>query len=121
MALSGFTRFEMSGHYIEVHGPGSEAEMLEALRTVIGPESIVCAVGCPPLVTLRGGRTIVFVDAAPGPDGPVVLAVGDLDHDDEARVRATEAIFRSLSAQTPWRLSCSTDGGDDVSGMRWAS
>ena len=99
----------MDGHYIEIHGPGSEPEVLEALGRLLHPASIELAEHCAPLVTLRGGRTIVFVDAPTGPGGPVVLAIGNLDHDDEARERAAELILEALDSGTSWRLSGSFD------------
>lgn len=120
MASADPTRDEMNGHYIEVYGPVSESEILETLSSLIGPQSIERPTDRPPQVTLNGGRTIVFVDMDPEPNGPVVLAVGDLDHDDEARERAAESLCRVLASQTPWRLLCSTDTGELALGMRWA-
>jgi hypothetical protein len=109
MAGAEFSGDETNGHYIEVHGPGSESEVLDALTKMVTPESIELADNCPPVITLHGGRTIVFVDVAPGPDGPITLAIGDLDHDDEARGRAAEQIRSSLASGTSWRLSGSFD------------
>jgi hypothetical protein len=120
MASEGFIGDGMDGHYIEVDGPGSESEILEALDRLVGPESIASGDHCPPVLTLAGGRTIVFVDVAPEADGPVLLAVGDLDGDDEARARAAETICRTLSAHTPWTLHCSADAQGHVASMRWA-
>ncbi|HTK66493.1 MAG TPA: hypothetical protein VL595_29220 [Pseudonocardia sp.] len=120
MGCGGFTGDEMCGHYIEVDGPGSEAEVLQALDRLVDPDSTEVTEHCPPLVTLRGGRTIVFVDIAPDPDGPVLLAVGDLDDNDDARAEAAEAICATLSAQTTWRLRCSADTEGDVVSLRWA-
>lgn len=111
----------MRGHYIEVDGPASESEILEVLERLIAPECVDQSAHCPPVLRLKGGRTLVFIDVSVRPDGPVMLAVGDLDHDDEARGRSAELICRTLAAQTSWRLWCSTDDGDEGStGMRWA-
>lgn len=115
----------MRGHYIEVHGPASETEILEVLERLIVPDSVERTDHCPPVLILRGGRTLVFIDVSIQPGGPVMLAVGDLDHDDEAREQAAELICRSLTSETPWRLWCSTDvsdaGDEESPGMRWAS
>jgi hypothetical protein len=118
MAHIGITGYEMPGHYIEVDGPSSESEVLETLHSLIGPVSVAASTGhCPPLLTLKDGRTILFVDVEPAPDQPVMLAIGVLDHDDEARERAAEAIRSALASRTPWRLSCSADGAP---GVCWA-
>lgn len=120
MGSAGFTGDEMSGHYIEVDGPGSEFEVLRALDQLVDPDSAEVTEHCPPVVTLRDGRTIVFLDIAPAPDGPVLLAIGDLDDDAEARAKAAEDICRTLSAQTPWKLCCSADTEGDPVSLRWA-
>jgi len=122
MARSALSGDEMKGHYIEVDGPTSEAEVIEVLERLIAPERVERTEHCPPVLTLRGGRAVVFVDVSAKPDGPVLLAVGDLDHDDEAREETAEFICRSLTSQTPWRLwRTADDGGDGSSGMSWAS
>lgn len=109
----------MRGHYIEVDGPVSETEIVEVLERLIAPECVQRTAHCPPLLTLKGGRTIVFIDVSVRNDGPVLLAVGDLDHDDVARQQAAELICRTLAAQTSWQMWCSTDDADSP-GMRWA-
>jgi hypothetical protein len=114
MGCGEFSGDESNGYYIEVAGPGSEAEVLEAFERLFSPESIERSDHCPPVITFHGGRTVVFVDIAPEPGGPAVLAVGRLDEDAGAGGRAAEEICRTLSSQTPWLLACTTDEGDHL-------
>lgn len=111
MVHSESTGFEMLGDYIEVDGPKSEGEVLEALSHLIGPRGVPRATACLPLATLDDGRTIVFVDVDVDERPLVTLAIGNLDHDDQARERATRAIQEALTRGTSWGLTCSSDSG----------
>ena len=120
MVHRSFTGIELGGLYIEVDGPYSERELLDVLEQLVSPVSIVRPVRSPPLLTLGDGRTIMYVDVGPVPGAPATLAIGHLDHDDEARERAAEGICRALMSGTPWRLCCSADDGEDDPSTRWA-
>jgi hypothetical protein len=51
----------------------------------------------------------VFVDVDPGPECDVVLAIGDLSHDDQACERAAREIQLKLALGTLWRLRSTSD------------
>lgn len=110
----------MRGHYIEVDGPDSDLEVVEVLRRFIGLMDVEREVHGPTLVTLKDGRTCVFVDVDPGTGCDVLLAIGNLNHDDQARGEAARAIQRVLTLETLWRLGCSSDDTRDAFVMRRA-
>lgn len=103
------TGLRMQGHYIELDGPSSEREVLEVLEHLLSPRRLTRSTHCPPLLTLQDGRTIVFVDAEPGPGGPVLLAIGNLDDDEHTGDETARSVHQMLEAATPWRIHRSRD------------
>lgn len=57
----------------------------------------------------------MFVDIDPGLGCSVLLAVGHLDHDDQAREQSVEVIHQALTAETSWRLRYHHDTGVEQS------
>lgn len=109
MGHSRVTGLEMQGHYIEIFGPSSEAEILGVLCSVIGPVHLECEADCFPVLTWNDGQTLMFVDVDPGPECGAILAVGDLGHDDQACERAAREIQLKLALRTLWRLRSTSD------------
>lgn len=109
MEHSRVTGLEMQGHYIEIFGPSSEAEILGVLCSVIGPVNLEYEADCFPLLTWNDGQTLIFVDVDPGPECDAILAIGDLSHDDQACESAAREIQLKLALTTLWRLRSTSD------------
>lgn len=62
----------------------------------------------------------MFIDPQPGPDSGVLVAIGDLEHDDQAREHAAQVIHLALALGTLWRLRRTSDTTEDALVMRRA-
>ncbi|HEY2203027.1 MAG TPA: hypothetical protein VGH99_00935 [Pseudonocardia sp.] len=99
----------MDGDYIELVGASSRSEVMDLLVRLLRPRDVSPdAHGCP-VLTFGPGRTVVFVDLQPDESAPPTLAIGDLDHDGHTRRATARWVYETLSAQTTWRPTWTSD------------
>ena len=103
----------MNGDYIELAGPASEADIVERLVELLEPAGVTRTETSFPLLTLDE-HNFLFVDVDPDRAWPTMLAIGNVDNDDQTRQTTAKNVFHALECATSMPMRWTSDVSPDV-------
>jgi len=103
----------MNGDYIDLAGPASEADIVERLVELLEPAGVIRTEMSFPLLTLDE-HNFLFVDVDPDRAWPTMLAIGNVDNDDQTRQTTAKNVFHALECTTSMPMRWTSDVSPDV-------